>query len=170
LAVTGNGSDEDATEQQRSENRRIDLAHVVWGATAHDFTMQDGYSDGYLHLHFDLEENRTMTIHPATPGVVRCQEYETPTQCAVLVDLLGDAVVWFALVPSENLAIELPAIDELSGDYAVLVNGWELQYAPVLDRRCDVDTRSFSDFQDRFGRDSTSIIDPGETRLTAVAC
>ena len=89
----------------------------------------------------------------------------------MVADLLGDAVVWFAVIPAgPRFTIELPAIVELIDGYAVLENGWEIRYAPILDRRCDVDTESFSEFQERFGKRFVSIVDPGANHLTAVAC
>lgn len=171
IVVTNGDSGSDGADPEPGQNRRIDVTGLIWGSQDDDFSMQDGYSQGYLHLNLDAEGVRTITIHPSTPGVARCEQIGEPARCALLVDLLGDAVVWFALVEvSDGARIELPAIAELDEEYAVLTNGWELQYASVLDRRCDVETQSFRDFQERFGTESTSIIDPGENRITAVAC
>ena len=56
----------------------------------------------------------------------------------VVADLLGEAVVWFALVPmsASPTSVQLPSIDTIDEGVATLVNGWQLRYAPVLDRRC----------------------------------
>jgi hypothetical protein len=169
VVTDDDSSIDDYAASVSQENRRIDIANIVVAATADNFSMKSGYSRGYLNLQLDAA--RTMRILPATPGDVQCKDYLEPGKCSVVADLLGDAVVWFAIVPSgPRFTIELPPIDELVDGYAVLDNGWEVRYAPVLDRRCDTDTESFSEFQKKFGKKSTSIIDPGENQITAVAC
>ena len=78
----------------------------------------------------------------------------------------------FALVPmSANFQIQLPAIDGLSGGYAELVNGWQLPYAPVIDRsRCDSPAESFSEFLRVVGRRHRSLYSFGPGEITAVTC
>lgn len=170
LAIVVFTGDDSASERtQSSQNRRLDLASFVYAAEQDRFRMADGYSRGYLSLILDGE--RTVRIQPGTPGLVRCRSLEEVGGCGVVADLLGDAVVWFALLPlGPRLTIELPPIVDLEDGYAVLTNGWELRYAPVLDRRCDEETESFQDFLRKFGSRSTTIVDPGENRVTAVAC
>ena len=72
---------------------------------------------------------------------------------------------------SSNFQIELPAIDSLVGDSAHLVNGWQLPYAPVIDRsRCDSPAESFSEFLRVVGRRHRSLYGFGPNEITAVVC
>ena len=72
---------------------------------------------------------------------------------------------------SANLQVQLPAIVDLSGGYAVLVNGWQVPYAPVIDRsRCDSPAESFSEFLRLVGRHHRSIYSFGPGEITAVTC
>ncbi|MBA2388534.1 MAG: hypothetical protein H0V69_15795 [Acidimicrobiia bacterium] len=169
VVLTGDDSASEDQVERSSQNRRLDLASFVYAAERNRFRMTDGYSRGYLNLILDGE--RTVRIQPGTPGVVRCQRLDEVGGCGVVADLLGDAVVWFAIVPlGPRLTLELPPIVDLEDGYAILSNGWELRYAPVLDRRCDEQTESFQQFLREFGPRSTTIVDPGENRVTAVAC
>ena len=53
----------------------------------------------------------------------------------LVADVLGDAVVWFALVPrAPRDTVDLPPIVDLHDGYAQFVNGWEVLYAPVIER------------------------------------
>ena len=89
----------------------------------------------------------------------------------MVADLLGEGVVWFALVPSgPNRTVDLPAIDTLDDGFATLVNGWQLPYAPVLVRRCDEEFTSYREFRDVLGDDFTSVYDLDERRIVAVEC
>ena len=169
VVLTGDDSASEDQVERSSQNRRLDLASFVYAAERNRFRMTAGYSRGHLNLILDGE--RTVRIQPGTPGVVRCQRLDEVGGCGVVADLLGDAVVWFAIVPlGPRLTLELPPIVDLEDGYAILSNGWELRYAPVLDRRCDEQTESFQQFLREFGPRSTTIVDPGENRVTAVAC
>ena len=90
------------------------------------------------------------------------------------LDLLGEAVVWFALVPASGgpTGVPLPAIDTLDEGVATLVNGWQLRYAPALDRRCgdEEEFSSYRELRDELGDDFTSVFDTTEQRLVAVVC
>ena len=88
----------------------------------------------------------------------------------MLAQTLGDTVSWFAIVPlAAGFKIQLPAVKELDAGYAHLVNGWEVPYAKVIDRRCDSPAESFSEFL-RLVPNHTSIYDLGRGALTAVTC
>jgi len=172
IVVYANGGEEEApgrAQARRDQLRLIDLASFVYAIEDDGFTMVEGYSRGYLDLILDGE--RTIRIPPGTPGAVRCDAMDQVGGCGVVADLLGDAVVWFTIVPlGPGLTIELPPIVDLEDGYALLDNGWKLRYAPVLDRRCERETESFQEFLREFGPRSTTIVDPGENRVTAVAC
>jgi hypothetical protein len=90
----------------------------------------------------------------------------------VVADLLGEAVVWFALVPNgTDRTVDLPAIDTLDDGVATLVNGWQLPFAPVLDRRCaGEDFTSYREFRELLGDEFTSVFSIDDRRLVAVEC
>ena len=72
-----------------------------------------------------------------------------------------------------NFQFELPAIESLDGGYANLVNGWQLPYAPVIDRsRCEekYPAESFSEFLRLAGEDHRAIYSFGRGEITHVAC
>lgn len=154
------------------QERRIDLiAPVVAPLPADDFEIDDeGLTVGYLDL--VLPGERTMRVAPGTPGEVTCEEFEEFNGCGVLADVLGDAVVWFALVPqTEDATAELPPIVDLDEGDAVLENGWRIAYPPVIERECgDIDIPTFSDFLDDYGPDSVSIVDLDLQQVTRVRC
>ena len=84
-----------------------------------------------------LDPSRKVTVVAGTPGEDDCGRLAEPGACAIVADLLGEGVVWFALVPMGNgRSVPLPAIDSLADGVATLVNGWQLPHAPALDRRC----------------------------------
>jgi hypothetical protein len=155
--------------------RRIDFVEPVRSSTAPTFGVVDGVAAGDTELIID--DRRRVRIVAGTPGVVSCDVSGRPDRCAVVADLLGDAVVWFALVPGEpGTTVELPAIDTIDDGVATLVNGWQVPHAPVLDRRCrdaqnrEVEFASYREFRERRGSAFISVYDVVERRLTAVVC
>jgi hypothetical protein len=158
-------------ERHGPMSRRADVIAIVLDSDSDGFVLrEDGTTRGRLTLR--THENRSMTIFPGTPGTSTCDEIEKAGGCAILAEMLGDSVVSFALVPmSANLQVQLPAIVDLSGGYAVLVNGWQVPYAPVIDRsRCDSPAESFSEFLRLVGRHHRSIYSFGPGEITAVTC
>ncbi len=119
-------------------------------------------------------QNRVARIVPGTPGEVTCANFDDPNRCVIVADVLGDAVVWFALMPrGPRDTVELPPIVDLQDGYAQFVNGWEVLYAPVIERdaeTCGDDVVSFSDFLRRFGPGSTTVVDLETRQVTAVIC
>lgn len=152
--------------------RRIDLLAPVFSFERSDDFMigRDGRSDGYLDM--ILDEQRVMRVAPGTPGDLECTELDEINRCVVVADLLGDAVVWFALVPrGPNDTVELPAIADLEEGDAVLVNGWRLAYPPVIERECGTeDFPSFQDFLRAYPDDHVSIVDLETQEVVAVRC
>jgi hypothetical protein len=153
-------------------SRTVDLiAPVVAPIPSADFKVdRDGRTQGYMDLL--LPGNRTMRIAPGTYGEVSCTELDQFNRCAVLADVLGDAVVWFALLPLATAGtVEVGPIVDLQAGKAVFENGWRIPYAPVIKRECgDIDIPSFRDFLRRFGPGSTTIVDLNAQQVTAVRC
>lgn len=151
--------------------RRIDLIAPVFATTSSDnFRVKaNGETAGFLDL--ILTGDRVMRIPPGTPGEITCEELDRLNNCAVLADLLGDAVVWFAVLPQAPRAtLELPPIIDLEDGYAIFENGWEIVYPPVIPRECDEDIPTFSDFLRRFGPNSTTIVDIELQQIDSVIC
>ncbi len=161
------------------ELHRIDLVERVFSSRNPSFRIdapdgEAGLAVGDTDLIID--GTRQLRIVAGTPGVNHCPDLEAIGACAVVADLLGEAAVWFALVPMGNgRAVDLPAIDTLDDGLATLVNGWQVPFAPVLDRRCGVGQNaeefvSYREFREVLGDDFTAVYDLDERRLTAVEC
>ncbi len=171
-SILDEGDELQAVVDPAPQVRRIDLiAPVITPLPSEDFAIDDdGTTVGYLDL--VLPGGRTMRIAPGTPGEVSCDVLEGLDGCGVLADVLGDAVVWFALVPqSDGATAELPPIIDLEEGYAVFENGWRIAYPAVIERECgDIDIPTFSDFLEDHGAGSVSIVDLNLQQVTAVRC
>ena len=101
---------------------RINLLQPVYSISADPgFAMVDGVASGDMHL--ALDATRTMVIKPGTPGEITCSKFAEINQCIVAADLLGDAVVWFSLIPNpQRPSLVLPGITELHKDNWVLLD------------------------------------------------
>jgi hypothetical protein len=153
------------------ELHTVDFVEQVFSSTNQQFAVTiEGVAANDTELLID--ESRSLRIVAGTPGVDHCPRFPAIEACAVVADLLGEAVVWFALVPAgANRTVDLPAVDTLDGGIATLVNGWQLPFAPVLDRRCpDEDFTSYRDLRSVLGDDFTSVYSLDERRLVAVEC
>lgn len=153
-------------------SRQIDFVTPIQSvAPSEDFRVGfDGETVGYLDL--TLDEERVVRVAPGTPGEIDCPTLDQPGTCALFADLLGDAVVWFSIQPQAPRAtVELPPIVDLQEGMAIFENGWLLPYAPIVERDCDgEDIPTFSDFLERFGPDSVSIVDLESGRVVQVRC
>ncbi|MEY2959335.1 MAG: hypothetical protein RLZZ01_1903 [Actinomycetota bacterium] len=176
LTVFRSGRDgvEVVAPDQGVVERTIDLVEPVRSSTSATFDLVDGVAASDTELIID--DRRRVRIVAGTPGVSSC-DVAVADRCAVVADLLGEAVVWFALVPGgSGTTVELPAIDTIDGGIATLVNGWRLPHAPVLDRRCrddagrEVEFASYREFRAELGDRFVSFYDIEERRLVAVQC
>lgn len=156
------------------EEQPIDLIVLVFAAQASPgFDIVDGRTTARIIIYID--GFRYMNIPAGTPGENRCGELDLLARCVIAADVLGDAVLWFSILPNEprNL-ITLPAVLDLrDGGNVLLANGWVIRRAPVISRDtedCGTDTVSLSDFIERFGDRSTSLYNMDEQRVTTVIC
>ena len=118
-----------------------------------------------------LEGDRRMRIVSGTFGVDDCSTAEKRVgRCAVLADLLGEAVVWFRLAPIDDGHIELPAVVAFVDDLARLADGLLLPHADVFTRRCSTEYASFTEFRRDLGEDFVTLWSLEEGRLTDVIC
>jgi hypothetical protein len=170
IVLFGRGGSATDSSQARPLIREIHLLEQIESARAEAFGVRpDGRSRGLLML--GLRDGREMRIVEGTFGENKCGTRILPEECAVAANLIGDAVVWFALLRIDpGGTIAFPAIDVLDGGRAQLVNGWRLPYAPVLDRRCAVEFSSYREFRRILEDGFTSIYSLEEERLVAVVC
>lgn len=169
VAFADRGSIAEVVAPSSPPARRADLVALVLQTEHAGFSMSPvGYSQGELTM--SLVPERTARVFPGTPGVVTCPDLNQP--CALLASTLGDTITWFALVPMGlNFQFELPAIESLDGGYANLVNGWQVPYAPVIDRtRCESPAESFSEFLRIVGADHVAVYNLGKASITGVTC
>lgn len=167
-AIDGGGDQQDSTVV---EVHKIDLVEQVFSSSEAGFRI--GF-DGTAAVDTNLiiDGFRSVRIVAGTPGEMICPDFGQIGACAVVADLLGEAVVWFALVPmGPNRTVPMPAIDTLDDDLATLVNGWQVTYAPVLDRRCpNEEFVSYREFREVMGDDFTAIFDLDQRRIAVVEC
>lgn len=153
--------------------RTVQFVSLVYAVQpSNTFAVNDGIVTGSADL--VLDGQRTMHIVQGTLGEIDCPNYTKVGQCVVLADLLGDGVIWFALVPVESgFKVNAPPIVELLGDgIARLKNGWLVRMASAVDRSCKngQETGSLVEFLRDYGPQSTTIIDVAKQRITQVKC
>ncbi len=153
-------------------DRRIDLIAPVFSTQqSADFEMgRREVESGFLDM--ILDGGRIVRAAPGTLGEITCEDLDAINRCALFVDLLGDAVVWFALVPqAPRSTAELPPVNDLQDGYALLDNGWQIRYPPVIERECgSLDIPSFSDFLRNYREGSTTVVDLATQEVVAVRC
>lgn len=174
------GGDDEGIEEIAGASEPLErdpgLFSLVLETQSEGFAMSpEGTSEGQLTLTLppvvDGADARTVRIFAGTSGEVTCGDLTKLGGCAVLAEMLGDTVSWFALVPVDAaFRLELPAIDELDGGLAHLVNGWAVPYAPVIDRTECGNAETFSEFLRTVGPAHTSLFELGEGEITAVTC
>ncbi len=160
----------------------VDLVASVNTVSADQNWKQDGVtSAGVLRL--ALDDLRTLTIPEGTlvdnyKSVSKCADFTTPNACVLLADMLGDAVVWFALVPADKVSgmqtLTLPGLVDMqaNGDQGILKNGWIVKLATPVKRVCEnTDTTSLRDFITRFPDAlSTSTMNLITDNIVSVTC
>ena len=162
--------------------RRIDLVASVDAINVDTGWSQDGgMTRGGMRL--SLDDLRTLTILEGTMvddygTMPACTELSRPNACVLLADMLGDAVVWFALVPADKVSgreiLTMPGLVDMqaNGDEGILRNGWVVRLASPVVRDCErQDTVHLRDFITRFPDGaSTSIMDLTTDSVVRVRC
>jgi N-acetylglucosamine-6-phosphate deacetylase len=134
-------------------------------------------------MRLSLDDLRVLTVQEGTlaaeyGSTSACTDFVKPNACVLLADMLGDAVVWFALVPSDVLAgrefLTLPGLVDMqaNGDEGVLRNGWVVKLATPVKRECgEATTSSLRDFITRFPDQlSKSIVNLTTDNVVSVKC
>ncbi len=105
--------------------RRIDVFQpIVSVEQSTEFMIAPtGVTTGYIDL--VLTGDHVVRIPPGTLGEIACDELDQDNRCVLLADVLGEAVVWFSILPAAPRAtVELPPIIDLDEGEAVFENGW----------------------------------------------
>ena len=160
----------------------VDLVASVNTVTADVNWKQDGVTSGAV-AQLSLDDTRVLTIPEGTlvddyDAMAKCEDFTTPNACVLLADMLGDAVVWFALVPADKVAgmqtLTLPGLVDMqsNGDEGILRNGWIVKLATPVKRICEkTDTTSLRDFITQFPHDaSSSIVNLTTDTVVSVTC
>ena len=118
------------------------------------------------------------TLVGASGDVGKCDPSFVTEKCVLLADMLGDAVVWFALVPADKVSgmqtLTLPGLVDMqaNGDEGILRNGWVVKLATPVKRNCEnADTSTLRDFITRFPDGaSTSSMNLTTDNIVSVTC
>ncbi|MGA0971439.1 MAG: hypothetical protein ACO3U0_09130 [Ilumatobacteraceae bacterium] len=155
--------------------RRIDLVDVVADIESENgrfgtagFAVVDGVAAHTARL--ILDDLRAVDIVTGTPGVDNCPVSRRVGRCAVLADMLGEAVLWFSLEPVDADMIELGTVRAFDDEWAVLSDGFALPHAPVFVRRCATEFESFTQWRRELGDDYVTVYSLAERELTDVVC
>lgn len=162
--------------------RKIDLVASVDAINVDTGWSQDGgMTRGGMRL--SLDDLRTLTVLEGTmvddyDTMPACTQLNVPNACVLLADMLGDAVVWFALVPADRVSgreiLTMPGLVDMqaNGDEGILRNGWVVKLATPVVRDCEKqDTANLRDFITRFpDAASLSIMDLTTDSVTRVRC
>jgi hypothetical protein len=129
----------DDSSAQPSQRRIDAVASVMTIQSSEAFAAIEGITVGSATL--ALDDGRTINIVRDTPGEIDCADRTTPAACVLLADLLGDGIVWYALVNANGPAsrtLALPTIVDMvdGGDTGVLENGWHIPLANGVVRTC----------------------------------
>lgn len=173
LAFTGGDSIAEITEGDETVERVADVTSLVLDTQMQGFSIgPDGRSVGDVIMKLAPPYDVTVQIFPGTPGANSCPALGEFGLCSLLAEMHGDTVAAFAIVPTgPQFTLELPAIVELEGGYAHLVDGWQVPYAETIDRsECDSPAESFSEFLRLVGTEHRSRFSIGEGAITEVVC
>ncbi len=163
--------------------RTVDLVASVNAINVDSgWSQENGVTRGGA-MRLSLDDLRVLTVQEGTlaaeyGSTSACTDFVKPNACVLLADMLGDAVVWFALVPSDVLAgrefITLPGLVDMqaNGDEGVLRNGWVVKLATPVKRECgEATTSSLRDFITRFPDQlSKSIVNLTTDNVVSVKC
>jgi hypothetical protein len=162
---------------------KIDLVASVNSINTDVGWSQEGGLTSSGAMRLSLDDLRVLTIAEGTlvddyDAVPACTDFTTPHACVLLADMLGEAVVWFALVPADNANglqyLTLPGLIDMqaNGDEGILRNGWVVKLATPVKRDCgDKDTTSLRDFITQFPDElSTSLVNLTTDNVVSVAC
>ncbi|MSO31264.1 MAG: hypothetical protein EXQ64_00450 [Ilumatobacteraceae bacterium] len=179
LSMRESGSD---SVVGHTTKRHIDLFTSVTRATTNPgWSVLESRTVGAMQL--TLADDQIMVISDGTyvddyDSVTACTDFSQPSACVLVADMLGDAVVWFALVQADSKngtkQLRLPGLVDMqsNGDEGILDNGWVVPLGVGVKRECpNADTTSLRDFITRFpGSSAVTIIDLQQDLVVQVSC
>lgn len=179
LATRGSSSKISVTQTLH----KIDLVASVNSINVDSAWSQEGGITRGGAMRLSLDDLRVLTVQEGTlaakyGSITACTDFAKPNACVLLADMLGDAVVWFALVSSDVLAsrefLTLPGLVDMqaNGDEGILRNGWVVKLATPVKRECgDTATSSLRDFVTRFPDQlSKTIVNLTTDNVVSVKC
>ncbi len=164
---------------------KVDLIASVNGINLDAAWSQDGKVTSGGAARLSLDDLRTLTILGGTMtaefgDVQPCTDFVTPNACVLFADMLGEAVVWFALVSADTATprdfVTLPGLIDMqdNGNEGILRNGWIVNLASPVKRNCekeDGDTSSLRDFITRFpDTKSSAVVNLLTDNVVSVKC
>ena len=163
--------------------RKVDLVASVDSINVDStWSQESGVTRGGA-MRLSLDDLRVLTVQDGTltaeyGSMSACTDFAKPNACVLLADMLGDAVVWFALVPSDAMAgrefLTMPGLVDMqaNGDEGILRNGWVINLATPVKRECgDTSTSSLRDFITRFPDQlSKTIVNLTTDNVVSVKC
>lgn len=177
-ASFNNASELKPTDVLRSIDLVASVSSIILDETSSSWTQN---SSGTVQV--ALDDLRVLTIAPGTmeddyDTVPRCSNFTTPNACVLLADMLGEAVVWFAIVAADaangSQFLTLPGLIDMqaNGDEGILRNGWVVNLATPVKRLCeDVDTSNLRDFITQFpDSKSSSLVNLTTDNVVSVEC
>ncbi len=185
LAAVAFTATRDNTRVIQADSKRftVDLVASVNAINADSNWSQNAERTTGGSIRLSLDDLRVITVPPETlvddyDAVAACTDFVTPNACVLLADMLGDAVVWFALVKSDAVSgrefLRLPGLVDMqsNGDEGILRNGWILRLATPVKRQCEnQDTSSLRDFINRFpDTASESVLNLITDNVVSVKC
>lgn len=144
--ITGRGPrGGDDAGVQPTERRVTAIASVMAIQQSEAFAVIDGVTVGSATI--SLDDGRLVSLTRDTPGEVDCTDRATPAACVFLADMLGEGVVWYALINADaptSRTVVLPTLVDMTdgGDTGVLANGWFVPLANGVVRTCAGEPRS----------------------------
>ena len=179
LATRGTSSNISVTQTLH----KIDLVAGVNSINVDSAWSQEGNFTTGGAMRVSLDDLRTVTVLSGTmtddySSFPACTDFVTPNACVLLADMLGDAVIWFALVPSDEIAgrelLTLPGLVDMqaNGGEGILRSGWVVKLATPVKRECgDTATSSLRDFITRFPDQlSKTIVNLTTDKVVSVKC
>lgn len=161
---------------------RIDLfANVTSINVDSGWSDAGGITKGAMRI--VLDDLRTLTIPEGTmvdnySSVQKCTDFATTGACDLVADMLGEGVVWFALVKADTTnsatQLTLPGLVDMTdnGSIGVLANGWQMKLVNGVKRTCkDTDTSTLREFITKFpDTKSSTIVNLTKDAVTEVRC
>lgn len=175
IATLAFGGGDTSSSDQQVRNVDTSASVMAWeGTDAWTVTAGAAVGDATLLL----DDGRRVAITAGTPGETACVDRVTPAACVLLADMLGPAVVWFAIVPAdgvESRVLALPTLVDMvdDGDRGVLENGWTVPLTTGVVRTCagEETTRTLRQFIERYAsRGIRTVLDVDRDEVVEVVC